>query len=390
MTHSTQGPSTPRDEAEPEQGASPTTGRGDSVAPGRAGFPVPPQPVFQRPPGYDTLSPASPYTVVFEPWPDTPSTGSNAVRTGAPVPFAERGAVPAAPSLAPFEAGQSPWAEPVAEPAETSMAAGEPAEPQPSPSVPASAEDDLEPPLARPYAASFAPAQPRPPEPGPVDQAPTDTPDPYAAATQPYVPASQPYVAAVQPAGPSFVPTSAYGGVASPQPFLASANGEPDPYFAFLRPNSAPPQFGSARPRTENVGRGLAAALLAVLGGCVLSAFVYHLGFVASIVALAMGAAGIFLYAKGAGAPPRKGALALVVLLIAGILLAWVSSVGTEVYFYYVHRTGTSNGALMFALESVLSLDLFKAMLKDFLIFVAFGLLGIFGVARRLLARRVR
>ena len=129
-------------------------------------------------------------------------------------------------------------------------------------------------------------------------------------------------------------------------------------------------------------------ALIAVIGGCVLAAVVYHLGYVASIVALAMGAAGIFLYAKGAGAPPRKGAVGLVVLLMAGILLAWTCSVGTELYFYYVDQTGTSNGALAFAVRGALSLDLFKATLKDFLIFVGFGALGIFGVARQLLLPR--
>jgi hypothetical protein len=146
--------------------------------------------------------------------------------------------------------------------------------------------------------------------------------------------------------------------------------------------------FGSAKPRSENVGRGLLLALIAVVGGCVLAAVVYHLGYVASIVALAMGGAGIFLYAKGAGSPPRKGAVALVVLLMAGILLAWVSSVGTELYFYYVQQTGSSNGAIQFAINGALNLELFKATLKDFLIFVGFGALGIFGVARQLLLPR--
>jgi len=131
-------------------------------------------------------------------------------------------------------------------------------------------------------------------------------------------------------------------------------------------------------------------ALIAVIGGCVLAAAVYHLGFVASIVALVMGAAGIFLYTKGAGAPPRKGAVGLVVLLMAGILLAWISSVGTELYFFYVDQTGTSDGALAFAVGGAFSLDLFKATLKDFVIFVGFGALGIFGVARQLLLPRKR
>jgi hypothetical protein len=165
------------------------------------------------------------------------------------------------------------------------------------------------------------------------------------------------------------------------------AFGSVDPYATLGGPE-IPTGFGAAKPRTENVGRGLLLALIAVVGGCVLAAFVYHLGYVASIVALAMGGAGIFLYAKGAGSPPRKGAVALVVLLMAGILLAWISSIGTWLYFYYLDQTGTSNGALLFAVQGAFSLDLFKATLKDFLIFVGFGALGIFGVARQLLLPR--
>ncbi len=166
--------------------------------------------------------------------------------------------------------------------------------------------------------------------------------------------------------------------------------GGPDTTFGALRVPSVPPGYGTARPRTENVGRGLLLALVAVIGGCVLAAIVYHMGYVASIVALAMGGVGIFLYSKGAGAPPRKGAVPLVILLVAGILLAWVSSVGTELYYYYVDRTGSSDGALAFAVTNALSVDLFTSMLKDFLIFVGFGVLGIFGMARQLLVPRKR
>ncbi|MHB1008973.1 MAG: hypothetical protein ACYC1E_07030 [Propionibacteriaceae bacterium] len=424
MTDPTHGPSTPDDQDGPA-----SYGPLDPAAHDRGGLPRPPRPVFQRPPGYDTLSPASPYTVVFEPWPDTTVAQSSGQRAGTaalpadltatltPAPSAEARTDVASERLPPEPAEVQP-----------SGTGSEPDEPAESPT---DQPDDVDPPLLpRPYATSFVLARPVVPEPAP----------PYVAAAQPYSPATQayaqsadmpatqsyrpatqsyrpathakpqPFAPAPQPPEPqpypaatrqyglpaqpplaaSFAPsvTQPYGGPASVQPYPGSSN--TDPYFSFVRPPTAPPQFGSARPRTENVGRGLAMALLAVVGGCVLSAFVYHLGFVASIVALAMGAAGIFLYAKGAGAPPRKGALALVVLLIAGILLAWVSSVGTELYFYYVDRTGTAAGAVMFVLESVLSVDLFKAMLKDFLIFVGFGVLGIFGVARQLFTRRAR
>ncbi|MBI4900358.1 MAG: hypothetical protein HY829_07760 [Actinobacteria bacterium] len=313
--------------------------------PSSPGNPAPPQPVFERFPAYDTLSPSSPYTVVFEPWPARPR-----------VPDDEDGVrVPAEPASA---------ASPV----------------------------DLRAPAVAVALAEGEGSQAGPTDDGQSaeDHEPAVVPRPYVAAPQQYIPAGPPAGPGQPSLAPTFLtpaptlPSSPYGG--PPEP----SHGGPDPYLALLQRHKAPPGFGSARPRTENVGRGLAMASLAVVGGCVLSAFVYHLGFVASIVALAMGAAGIFLYAKGAGAPPRKGGPALVVLLIAGILLAWVCSVATELYFFYVHRTGTTGGALVFVLSSVLSFDLFKAMLKDFLIFVGFGVLGIFSVARRLLSGRVR
>ena len=367
MTYPTHGTSTPGDDTPNDQVGPASYGPSDPAAHGRGGIPAPPRPVFQRPPGYDTLSPASPYTVVFEPWPDTTGTQASAQEAGTANRPADPATTPVPEPAPPVEAGTD--------------VASERLSPQPAQMQPSGTDSQTDEPSASPTAQT---ADPQPYAPAT---------QPYAPATQPYAPATQPYGPDVQPAlAPSFAPsaTQPYGGPAAVQPYPGSSNPQPDPYFSLLRPPTAPPQFGSARPRRENVGRGLAMALIAVVGGCVLSAFVYHLGFVASIVALAMGAAGIFLYAKGAGAPPRKGALALVVLLIAGILLAWVSSVGTELYFYYVDRTGTAAGAVLFVLESVLSVDLFKAMLKDFLIFVGFGVLGIFGVARQLFTRRAR
>jgi hypothetical protein len=290
----------------------------------------------------DAHSPASPYTVIHEPVPARALPAVEPVITSVPGPSA----VPPPPVVPPQLFAPPPSVvppprvvppRPVVIPAQQPAAVPEfAATPQPD----AGSDDDPPPPTSyRPYA-----------QPG------------YGAHTL------------VSP--PSQSPPPVYGSL--------------DPYAGLGLPMApAPvPGFGTARPRTENVGRGLLMALIAVIGGCVLAAVVYHLGYVASIVALVMGAAGIFLYAKGAGAPPRKGAVGLVVLLAAGILLAWICSVGTQLYFYYVDQTGTSNGALAFAVTGALSLDLFKATLKDFLIFVGFGALGIFGVARQLLLPR--
>jgi hypothetical protein len=316
--------------------------------------------------------------------------------------------VAASPSVAPET--------PVAPPAVAQIVAEEPA-PAPSPDP----DEYIEPPIVpRPYAVAKTAYAPGPPAYTPPAQ-PLPSSEPFSSASPSYPPLGQPagspfpsYASPVPP------PARAQGEVATPhaapsaddeppvtfRPYAQPGYGAhvpvppvqgPQPAFGSVDPYAvggpdipvpATTGFGSAKPRTENVGRGLLLALIAVVGGCVLAAVVYHLGYVASIVALAMGGAGIFLYAKGAGSPPRKGAVALVVLLMAGILLAWISSVGTELFFYYVDQTGSSNGALAFAVQGAFSLDLFKATLKDFLIFVGFGALGIFGVARQLLLPR--
>ncbi|HEY8663257.1 MAG TPA: hypothetical protein VIL68_06525 [Propionibacteriaceae bacterium] len=290
----------------------------------------------------DAHSPASPYTVIHEPVPARALPAVEPVITSVPGPSA----VPPQQAVIPAQ----------------QLAA--------VPEFAATPQPDVAPPVEYVPAPYAAPPQDDAPQP---DADSDDDPPPPTS----YRPYAQPgYGAHIPVPPPSQGPPPAYGSL--------------DPYAGLglpMAPGSVP-GFGTARPRTENVGRGLLMALIAVIGGCVLAAVVYHLGYVASIVALGMGAAGIFLYAKGAGAPPRKGAVGLVVLLMAGILLAWTCSVGTELYFYYVDQTGTSNGALAFAVRGALSLDMFKATLKDFLIFVGFGALGIFGVARQLLLPR--
>lgn len=316
----------------------------------------------------DAHSPASPYTVIHEPVPAralpavepviTSVPGPSAVppqQVGPPQPFAPPPSVVPPPPVVPPPSVVIPAQQPAAVPEFA-------ATPQP----------DVAPPVE--YVPAPEPDAAPPQDDAPQPDAGSDDDPPPPTSYRPY---AQPgYGAHIPVPPPSQGPPPAYGSL--------------DPYAGLglpMAPGSVP-GFGTARPRTENVGRGLLMALIAVIGGCVLAAVVYHLGYVASIVALVMGAAGVFLYAKGAGAPPRKGAVGLVVLLMAGILLAWICSVGTELYFYYVDQTGTSNGALAFAAKGALSLDLFKATLKDFLIFVGFGALGIFGVARQLLLRR--
>ena len=380
-------------------------------------FPVPSRPRFAAapPPPGSAHSPASPYTVSAVSRParalpideqdEVPLEGGvpvtpvvPAVPVGSALPVDVIPVAPVAPVMSEVPVAFVASEVPVAVPSEAI-----PAQPVPVAATDPEPDEYIEPPfIPRPYAVGTPAYAPGPPPYSPAVQSEAAPFQPYEFPIPPPVSwveaeTSTPYAAPSADSAPLLTarPYSQPGfGAHVPVPLPAqdapTAFGSPGAGASFGGP-AAPAMatgYGAAKPRTENVGRGLLMALVAVIGGCVLSAVVYHLGFVASIGSLAMGGAGIWLYAKGAGTPPRKGAVPLVVLLVAGILLAWVASLATELYLLYVDRTGTSDGALAFAVSGALSLDLFTLTIKDFLIFVGFGVLGIFGVARQLLAPR--
>jgi uncharacterized membrane protein YdbT with pleckstrin-like domain len=153
-----------------------------------------------------------------------------------------------------------------------------------------------------------------------------------------------------------------------------------------MEESAAPPFVRVRRQGPERVARGLVFAAIPLVIGCALSAALFHLGHIPSIVALAMGPAGALLYGKGAGSRPQAGAVKLVALLVVGVLLAWPVSLATELFLYYRATTGTASGSVEYVVSSMLSASLFMAKLKELLLVALFGLGGVIAVVQTMVA----
>ena len=75
----------------------------------------------------------------------------------------------------------------------------------------------------------------------------------------------------------------------------------------------------------ENVSRGLlfslGAIVVAIVGYIILSGIIGIYGYITGIVAIAIPLVGVWLYTKGAGAPPKAGRMPWVGIMIAAIVL---------------------------------------------------------------------
>ncbi|MDQ7991565.1 MAG: hypothetical protein AAGC63_07565 [Propionicimonas sp.] len=137
---------------------------------------------------------------------------------------------------------------------------------------------------------------------------------------------------------------------------------------------------------TENVGRGLAFSLVGIALGVVASTAIYQAGFLASITSALMAFAAGWLYAKGAGAPPRAGAIPLVVVIILGVVLSLFTMLGWTLYGEIAtDYPGASAGEILpVVFDNLLYPPVWSVFATDALIFVAFAALGTFGVLRQL------
>ncbi len=192
----------------------------------------------------------------------------------------------------------------------------------------------------------------------------------------------------------------AYPGAVPPQPY------PPQPYPPQGYPNpSAAPQGGVQQPwppqpaqqlpmphppveAPEQVGKGLGFAVIGIVAGCVASAAMYHWGFIASIVAFGMSVGMMWLYVKGAGTAPRKGAVPLVALVVAGLVIAWIFTLGAELFLGAMSDGVTAGEAFAFATGNITNPKLYSLTAKDALFFFGFGALGMFGTVRQLLGAR--
>ena len=88
-----------------------------------------------------------------------------------------------------------------------------------------------------------------------------------------------------------------------------------------LNPSSAAPESSAV----ENVQRGLlfslGAIVVAIVGYVILSGIIGLYGYITGVVAIAIPFVGAWLYAKGAGAPPKDGRMPWIGIMIAAIIV---------------------------------------------------------------------
>lgn len=137
----------------------------------------------------------------------------------------------------------------------------------------------------------------------------------------------------------------------------------------------------------ENVVRGLFFSLAAVVGGVILTVVIWRLGFIASITSFAIAAGAIWLYAQGAGTPPRKGIIPLVVVILVGVVLSFFSVIASDASDAYTELSKVGyneQSRVTFVLDNMFRGEVLKEYGKDMAMFAVFAVLGIFGTMRRL------
>lgn len=172
-------------------------------------------------------------------------------------------------------------------------------------------------------ASAPAPTYPAPGYQAPAYQAPTAAPTAYQA------PADAPAYQA--PAG-----TSAPTGYPTPGTYQAPSAAAPSAPPAAAEPWNAPPttpvtEWTQPEDNTEEkVGRGMLFAFAGVIAGIVLAVFLWQMGFVAALTGAVMAYACVWLYGKGAGRTPRKGAIGLLLLILVGVVVSLVAAIASD------------------------------------------------------------
>ena len=151
-------------------------------------------------------------------------------------------------------------------------------------------------------------------------------------------------------------------------------------------PGALSPTIALAAPPVENVARGLLFAVGAIPVAMVVSALIWKVGFVASIASFALAAGVVWLYVRGAGTTPRKGLVPVVLLIIAGVALAFLANMSVDASDYWSANGGPGSGTsrLSFILDNIFRPEVISSYGKDLAFYVAFAALGTFSTIRRL------
>jgi hypothetical protein len=146
-----------------------------------------------------------------------------------------------------------------------------------------------------------------------------------------------------------------------------------------------------ALPPYEAVGRGLLRSLLAVPVGVAASVLIWQWGFIASVTSFAIAAGAAWLYARGAGNPPRAGLLPLLGVIVLGVVLSFFAVVAADLVAFHATPEGAGLGwpsTTEFVLAHLFDPEVLGSHAADLVLFVLFAVLGAVGTVRRLLQAR--
>lgn len=151
-------------------------------------------------------------------------------------------------------------------------------------------------------------------------------------------------------------------------------------------PDAAPATENPAVETVENVGRGLLFSLGGIVVGVVLTLVVWQFGFIASITSLVLAYVAIWLYAKGAGHPPVKGAMPVVGVIVVGVALSLVAMVAADALAYANQEFPEASFAekFDFVTYNLLRGEVWQGYATDAFMFLVFAGLGTFGLIRQL------
>lgn len=221
------------------------------------------------------------------------------------------------------------------------------------------------------YAPQAYPAQPSTPQAYAPQAYPAQAPTPQAYPAQSYP--AQPY----PPQQPSVSPQAYAQQPSAPQPY---AQQPPAGQPADWAPGAVAPT------REERVGRGVLFSLGGIVVGMVLTVVLWKIGFFASITSFAMAYATVWLYAKGAGAPPRKGVPAVIGVIVVGVIVSLSSIVAADALDYLAsdYPDATLAQKADFVLYNILRPEVWQDYTSSAAMFVIFAALGTFGLIRQL------
>ncbi len=218
--------------------------------------------------------------------------------------------------------------------------------------------------------------------PAPPSPAPAGYPSPQAYPAPATYPAQQPYPDPATHPAPQGYPAA---------PTYAAPAGQPAPaaYPAYAPapgipgPTVAPAAVGTA---TERVGRGLVFSLGSIVVGVALTMVLWQLNFIASITSFAMAYSAIWLYTKGAGRSPARGAAGLILVIVLGVAASLASLVVADSLTYLAQNYPEAplGAKLQFVLEDLANPGIWENYTRDIAMYVLFAALGTFRLVRLL------